>query len=485
MSDPAESPRRVRIVVTLGPASRSRPILQQLIEAGMNVARLNLSHGTQEEHMETLRLLREVASSLRACVAVLLDLQGIKIRTGPIAAGSIDLKVGQPLTLTTRPVPGDPSSVSVTWADLPNQVQGGERILLDDGKLVLEVVESRGERGEVLTRVAVGGTLLPHKGINLPGVRIQGPALTTKDSEDLRFGLSQGVDAVAVSFVRRPDDLAAVRQEILEFEARLTRLPIIAKLERPEALDNLESILDVCDGVMVARGDLGVEMSPEFVPTAQKHIIQAANRKAKLVITATQMLDSMIHAPQPTRAECSDVANAVYDGTDAVMLSGETAVGEYPVESVRTMAAILQEAERHLGEWGRWQAPADYRQQDEALALAHAARELAHDREVAAIAVFTRTGRAARLVSKVRPDAPILAFTPEIATYRRMALMWGVIPCLVSPSDTVEEMLAHVEGSLIASSPIRPGQQVILVAGLPLPAQPPPNFVLLHTVGKR
>jgi pyruvate kinase len=451
----------------------------------MNVARLNLSQGTREEHQQALELLREVTSSLHACVAVLLDLQGIKIRTGAIEKGSIDLAAGQPFTLTTRPVPGDASSVSVTWAGLPGQVQVGERVLLDDGKLVLEVLRSVEQKGDVLTRVVVGGRLLPHKGINLPGVRIQEPALTPKDCEDLRFGLSQGVDAVAVSFVRSADDVAAVRQKIIEFDARLARLPVIAKMERPEALEHLETILDACDGVMVARGDLGVEMPPEFVPTAQKDIIQAANRKAKLVITATQMLESMIHAPQPTRAECSDVANAVYDGTDAVMLSGETAVGDYPVESVRMMASILEEAERHLGEWGRWKAPSDYRHEDEALALAHAAAELAHDRQVAAIAAFTRTGRAARLISKVRPDAPILAFTPEIETYRRLALMWGVIPCLVDPSNTVEEMLAHVEGSLIASSPIQPGQQVILVAGLPLSAQPPPNFILLHTVCKR
>jgi pyruvate kinase len=485
MSDSPQTLRRVRIVATVGPSSRSRAILRQMVEAGMNVARLNLSHGSQSEHAQSLRLLREVAGASQSCVAVLLDLQGIKIRTGPIEKGSLQLVAGQPFTLTTRPVPGDDRSVSVTWSALPEEVQGGEHILLDDGKLVLEVVRSDSGRAEVLTRVLVGGKLLPQKGVNLPGVRILEPALTPKDVEDLRFGLSQGIDAVAVSFVRRAEDVAAVRQKILDLGAHLTRLPVIAKLERPEAVENLESILDVCDGVMVARGDLGVEMSPEAVPTAQKHIIQAANRKAKLVITATQMLESMIHAPQPTRAESSDVANAVYDGTDAVMLSGETAVGEYPVESVRTMAAILCEAERHLGEWGRWKAPPDYRQEDEALALAHAAAELAHDRQVAAIAVFTRTGRAARLISKVRPEAPILAFTPEIETFRRLALMWGVIPCLVEPSNTVEEMLAHVEGSLVASSPIRPGQQVILVAGLPLAAQPPPNFILLHTIGKR
>ena len=475
--------RRVRIVATVGPASRDEATLTAMVVAGMDVARLNLSHGTHDDHARAIALIRRVAARAGRAVAILADLQGVKIRTGPIQGGKADLEPGAPFVLTTRKVPGNRECVSVDWPTLPADVRPGNHLLLDDGRLRLEVLGVRGE--DISTRVLEGGPLLPHKGVNLPGVRLSAPSLTEKDHADIAFALENGVDAIAISFVRRAEDMARARQAVLALDPSQTRLPLIAKLERAEAVENLDAIAEVADGLMVARGDLGVEMSAAVVPTAQKQIIQAANLRGKLVITATQMLETMITNPGPTRAEASDVANAVYDGTDAVMLSGETAVGKYPIEAVRTMALILEEAEQHLDQWGRWHGPEIIDTQDDALAIAHAAKELGVDRDVAAIAVFTRTGRAARLMSKQRPQAPILAFTPEAATYPRMAMMWGVVPYLVPEANTLEEMLAHVEAAMIAASPIRPGEQVVLIAGLPLSVPGPPNFVLLHTVGRR
>ncbi|MDO9349375.1 MAG: pyruvate kinase, partial [Anaerolineales bacterium] len=312
-------------------------------------------------------------------------------------------------------------------------------------------------------------------------------SFTEKDADDLSFGLSLGVEAVAVSFVRSAQDVSRVRQAIDKLAPQ--NLPfLVAKLERPEALDDLEKILEIADGVMVARGDLGVEMAPEEVPIAQKRIIQAANRAGKLVITATQMLESMIHNPLPTRAEVSDVANAIFDGSDAVMLSAETAVGEYPVESVAIMERIVRQAEAGINEWGHVQRMEVSRrvgaaQNEDAAAIANAARELAHDREVAAIAVFTRSGRTAAIMAKARPCVPILAFTPEMQTYRRLAMFWGVIPKIVPFADTLEEMLAHVETALRASGSVQSGQQVVLISGFPVGAMRPPNMALLHTLG--
>jgi pyruvate kinase len=309
------------------------------------------------------------------------------------------------------------------------------------------------------------------------------PSLTDKDREDLSIGVAQGVDYVAISYVRRPEDVATVKRALVECDPNAAKTPVIAKLEKPAALDNLDAILQVADGVMVARGDLGVELSPQEVPTAQKRIIEAANRERKFVITATQMLESMMTSPLPTRAEASDIANAIYDGTDAVMLSGETASGEYPIESVRMMAAIIKEAEAHSEEWGRWRGVTESTS-DDSVALARAARELAHDRDVTAIAIFTLTGRNARIMSKARPHVPILAFTPDPKTYQRLPLLWGITPYLIPQADTVEAMLAHVEAGMLYDSPVRAGQQVIVIAGLPPSKLVPANFILLHTVGK-
>ncbi len=474
--------RKAKIVATLGPASRDETIIERLMRAGMNVARLNFSHGTHDEHAALTLSLRRVATRLGFPLAILQDLQGPKIRVGTLKA-PVMLAAGQEVNLFPENAPrskaGKAAWIPVDFPELFASVTQGDRILLDDGRLALTVLEAGGTT--ITARVAVGGELSSHKGINLPGVRLDIPSFTEKDADDLAFGLSIGVDLVATSFVRTADDVRRVKDAIACQSPTLCPL-LIAKLERPEALDNLEAILEVADGVMVARGDLGVEMAPEDVPEAQKRIIQAANRRGKLVVTATQMLESMIHNPLPTRAEASDVANAIFDGTDAVMLSAETASGEYPVESVTFMDRIVRQAEADFGKWGHAQEMESLEGHDDAIALAHAARELAHDRDVAAIAVFTRTGRSAIFMSKARPVVPIQAFTPEESTYRRLSLVWGVTPAIVPFADTVEAMIEHVEAALKASGTVQPGQQVVLVAGHPLREIRPPNMALLHTV---
>lgn len=470
--------RKAKIVATMGPASQDATILEKLLLAGMDVARLNFSHGTQESHAARILALRAVAARLDRPLAILQDLQGPKIRVGELTE-PLSIKVGLQVHLypenTDKPTG---MSIPVEFPQLFGAVKPDDHILLDDGRLVL-TVKSVG-RKLVTTEVTTGGALSSHKGINLPGVSLDIPAFTEKDKEDLAFGLSLGVDIVAMSFVQTGLDVKTVR-ELVKKGGENSPL-FIAKLERPKALDNLEEILDAVDGVMVARGDLGVEMAPEDVPNAQKRIIQSANRKGKLVITATQMLESMIHNPLPTRAEASDVANAIYDGTDAVMLSSETAIGEYPVESVELMNRIVHQAEEKYDQWGHGQT-LDTNGHDDATAIARAARELAQDRDVAAIAVFTRSGRTAILMSKVRPCVPVLAFTPVEETYRRLALVWGVTPYRVPWADTMEEMIGHVETALRESGLVRPGGQVVVVTGFPVRDFRLPNMALLHTVG--
>jgi pyruvate kinase len=473
--------RRAKIVCTIGPACSSEETMAALLDAGMNVARLNFSHGTHAEHAATIASLRRVSHRLNKPLAILQDLQGPKIRTGTLARGEpVTLTDGAEFTITARVVEGSAELVSTTYDGLTADVKPGDRLLLDDGALELRVERVAG--ADVHTRVIHGGLLKEHKGINLPGVTVNIPSLTEKDLADLAFGVAQQVDYVAISFVRRAEDVANVKRALAGIDAKAAKLPVIAKLEKPAALDNLEDILDIAEGVMVARGDLGVELSPQQVPTAQKRIIEGANRKRRIVITATQMLESMVENPLPTRAEASDVANAIYDGTDAVMLSAETASGDYPVESVTMMASIIEEAETHIEEWGRWRV-GNALTDDDAVALCRAAAELAHDRDVRAIALFTITGRNARLMSKARPQTPILAFTPDARTFPRLSLLWGVTPYLIPHADTVEAMLAHVESAMLLNSPVRKGEQVIVIAGMPTSNVAPANFILLHTVG--
>ncbi|HJO34405.1 MAG: pyruvate kinase [Anaerolineales bacterium] len=475
--------RKTRIICTIGPASNSEELLAAMMAAGMNVARLNFSHGTHEHHARVIDRIRTVGAAMGLPVAILQDLQGPRIRIGAFAQGStVELQTDARFIITTEAVAGDSERVCTTYARLPATAQPGDRLLLDDGNLELEV-ESAHET-EVVTRVKVGGTLHARKGINLPGVQMDIGPLTEKDRADLTFGLQQGVDYVAVSFVQCGQDIDTVRATMREINAERVNTPIIAKLERPAALDNLEQILDHCEGVMVARGDLGVEIGAQKVPSAQKRIIELANERGNIVVTATQMLESMISTPRPTRAEASDVANAIFDGTDAVMLSAETAVGEYPLETVRTIAEIIREAEQHEDEWGQSSHRAMLQTTPvTAVALARAARELAQTLGAAAIAVFTRSGRNVRLVSKTRPPVPIMAFTSDAETYTRMALFRGVVPFQVPRVMTLEEMTRSAEQVLLQSSPLDVGDQIVIIAGIPIADMRPANIVLLHTIG--
>ncbi|HXF85385.1 MAG TPA: pyruvate kinase [Anaerolineales bacterium] len=477
--------RKAKIVATIGPASQSEEVLEQLILAGMNVARLNFSHGTHEQHAERIACIRRVAKRLGIAVGILQDLQGPKIRVGDLP-DPVQLSEGEIVTLyaagTTPPENGG-KKIPVDFRQLFASVRTSDRLLLDDGRLALEVLSVK-DRDALTARVLVGGPLSSHKGINLPGVQLRISGFTEKDEADLAFGMSQGVDAVAISFVRTADDVKRVRYAMERF-AGGGRLPLlIAKLEKPEALENLDTILDVVDGVMVARGDLGVELPPERVPALQKHIIRVANARAKLVITATQMLESMISNPLPTRAEASDVANAIFDGTDAVMLSAETASGKYPVESVKMMDRIIAEAEAHFMEWGTEQIVSGFEKSD-AASMARAAQALANDKNVTAVACFTTQGRTAWLMSKIRPRVPILAFTPDERTYTRLAFMWGVRPYQVQFASSLEEMLDYVDNALMRLDVVRHGDQVVLICGYPVGAVRPPNMALLHTVGER
>ena len=453
--------RRTKIVCTIGPASEDK--LDALIEAGMDCARLNFSHGTHEQHRQLYQRLRDAEKKAGRPLAILQDLQGPKIRVGKVKDPGIELRKGESLVITNRAVLGEAGVVSTTYQNLPSDVQVGDHILLDDGLLELEVVSKAAT--DVTTKVLLGGLLKSNKGINLPGVKVSAPALTPKDKEDLAFGLGLGVDYVALSFVRDPKDLEEAKALIRQAGRQV---PLIAKLEKPEAVDKLEAIADATDGLMVARGDLGVEMRPERVPLIQKHAIEVVNGRAKIVITATQMLDSMIQNPRPTRAEASDVANAVLDGTDAVMLSGETASGKYPVEAVAMMRDIILEIEKSP-RYQRNLAPRldgttgnDFRS-----ATATAAVEAARDLQLSAIACLTQSGRTAELLSERRPTALIVAVTPSETTARRLALHWGVAPVVSAVYGSTEAMVTEVDKLLIQKGLAKHGAPVIIALGQP------------------
>ncbi len=474
--------RKAKIVATIGPASEEEAMLERLVAAGMDVARINFSHGTHEQHAARMERVRRVSERLGRPVAILQDLQGPKIRVGELIA-PLHLAEGETVCLyasDAQPPPVSEKVIPVDFRELFDSVRPSERLLLDDGRLALEVTSLQGRT--LTARVLVGGVLTSHKGINLPGVRLRISGFTEKDQSDLAFGLAQGVDAVAISFVRSAEDVLKVRTAIHRL-SRSARPPLlIAKLEKPEVFGELDRILELVDGVMVARGDLGVELPPERVPALQKQIIRAANAHARLVITATQMLESMISNPLPTRAEASDVANAIFDGTDAVMLSAETASGRYPLEAVQMMDRIIREAELHFLEWGQEQRIAVLGDDDTA-SVARAAQAMADDPNVAAVAVFTMQGRSAWMMSKVRPRVPILAFTPDRATYQRLAFLWGVEPQLVSYVNSVDEMLKQVDALIMKKGELREGDQIVLVCGFPVGTLRPPNMVLLHNMG--
>jgi pyruvate kinase len=472
--------RRTKIVATVGPASRSPEMLERLLRAGVDVFRLNFSHGTHEEHLAVVRAAREVAARLERPLALLQDLSGPKMRTGAVRDGAVELVKGARITITTdTSLEGTAERISTTYEALPRDVAAGDQILLDDGNLELRVLGVAGE--EVRCEVVDGGLLRSKKGINLPGVALSTPAITDKDREDLAFGLRAGVDYVAMSFVRRAQDVLEARALVA---AQGTDTPVVAKIEKPQALDDLEAILEAADGVMVARGDLGVELGTEDVPIAQKRIIAAANAAGKVVITATQMLESMIDNPRPTRAEASDVANAILDGTDAVMLSGESAIGRFPAETVETMARIAAYTEEHGLAGIRTRAAAGLRGGAGTAitrSLARVAASVAEELGCKLIVAFTESGLTARLVAGHRPRVPVVAVTHDERVYRRLALWWGVVPTLTASTDNTDELLAAGEQRLKSRGLVAPGDTILMLSGHSAAAAAT-NMMRVHTV---
>lgn len=471
--------RRTKIVCTIGPASDSVEMIKKLLEAGMNVARLNFSHGTQEEHRRRIAAIRTAAREAGRNVAVMLDTKGPEIRLGVLKEEPVLLQEGEELTLTTADIQGDRQRMPVNYPGLPGDVREGDTILLADGLIALTVLSVSGT--EIKCRVENGGELTSRKGVNVPGVVVNLPAITEKDIQDIKFGIEQRLDFIAASFVRKAADVLAIRQILEEAGADID---IIAKIENREAVNNLDEIIKVTDGVMVARGDLGVEIPAEEVPLVQKAIIERCNRAGKPVVTATQMLESMIQNPRPTRAEASDVANAIFDGTDAVMLSGETAAGKYPVEAVETMARIAQRAEAALSYeemLGKKRMVSPQRTVTDAISYATCAT--AQDLGAAAIISSTESGHTAKMVSKYRPRAPIIAVTPHARVMRKLALTWGVQPLLAGVRKNTDEMMtAAIEVSLSAGL-IKGGDLVVITAGVPVGVHGTTNLIRVHTVG--
>jgi len=471
--------RRTKIIATLGPAVEAPGVLLSLFRSGVDVARLNLSHGTHAEHARVITLARRAAAAAGRAVAILADLQGSKARVGPLAGGGpIRLARGEIVTLTPRPVPGRPGLIPTSSRSLARDVRRGDPILIDDGRLELSVVRARG--ADVRCRVITGGLLHEHKGINLPRTTLRGEALTAKDRADLAWALRQGVDYVALSFVRAAEDVEHARR----WARRLGRVvPLIAKLEVRQSVERLAEILRVADGVMVARGDLGVEVPLERVPVLQKKILQEANRAGVIAITATEMLESMVEQPRPTRAEASDVANAIFDGTDAVMLSAETASGRHPLKAVAVMDRIIREAERSGAQWA---APAEESPgtDREAHAVAHAAADAARQWGARAIVVYTQTGSTARILSKLKPPCAILAFAPTEEARRRMALYRGVLPLRLRFATSTDRMLRDGQRALLESGVLERGERVVVVSGT-TPSAGATSLMKLHRLGDR
>ncbi|MFZ8872496.1 MAG: pyruvate kinase [Candidatus Nanopelagicaceae bacterium] len=467
--------RRAKIVCTLGPAVESPEGISSLIEAGMNVARLNLSHGGYNEHQARLDLVRSVAKSKDVSIAILVDLQGPKIRLGRFEGGPYELKVGDALTITTEDVLGTKEKVSTTYKGLPGDCKAGDRILIDDGKVAVEVVEVT--KTEVKTKCVESGPISNNKGLNLPGVAVSVPALSEKDIEDLRWGLRAGADFIALSFVRSAKDIDGVYAVMKEENIHR---PVIAKIEKPQAVENLEEIIKTFDGIMVARGDLGVEMPIEDIPLVQKRCITLAREEAKPVIVATQMLDSMITNSRPTRAEATDCANAVLDGADALMLSGETSVGSYPIEAVKTMARIIEKTETdalHL-------IPAlMHNPKTKGGAITKAATEVGQVIGAKVLATFTKSGDSARRMSRLRSNIPVVALTPDESTYRQLALSWGVEPFITPLVNTTDEMVKQVDAILIAEKRVTKGESIMIVAGSPPGIPGSTNAMRVHIIG--
>ena len=471
--------RRAKIVCTIGPASRSPDVLRALVDAGMDVARLNFSHGSHADHAAVVADLRRIADEAGRPLAILQDLQGPKIRLGTLQGGAVQLSTGARFVLTTEEIEGDADRASTTYKALPSDVTQGDDILLSDGLLRLRVDGVNGE--DITCTVVDGGHLRQRAGINLPGAELSVPSMTEKDLADLAFGVEQGVDWVALSFVRSAADVDALKAELARLQADAG---VIAKLEKPQAIDALDDIVDAADAIMVARGDLGVEMSPERVPFIQKTIIRACAAAGKPVITATQMLESMIENPRPTRAEASDVANAVFDGTDAVMLSGETAMGAHPIHAVQMMHRIVSEAERNVAAQPEMRRRA---RREAALsfsdAIAEAAGQVAADTKAAAIVAFTQSGFSAKLIARSRPQTRIYAFTPHRRVQRLLCVHWGLEPRYAAYLERAQDMIGVVEQQLLEEGIVRAGDSLVFLAGMPSNRPGTTNMLRLHTVG--
>jgi pyruvate kinase len=467
--------RRAKIVATLGPATSSYENIRAIIDAGVDVARMNLSHGSYAVHEEVYANVRKAASDSGRAVAVMVDLQGPKIRLGKFEGGPYDLAVGDIFKITTEDVVGTRELSSTTFKGLPQDVSPGDFLLIDDGKVKVQVTEVKGQ--VVTTEVIVAGAVSNNKGINLPGVAVNVPALSEKDEDDLRWGLRLGCDLIALSFVRNADDIVRVH-EIMAEEGR--KIPVIAKIEKPQAVDHLEAIIDAFDAIMVARGDLGVELPLEAVPIVQKRTVELARRMAKPVIVATQMLESMISSPVPTRAETSDVANAILDGADAVMLSGETSVGEYPVITVQTMARIVASTEDHGLERI---PPLGTKPRTQSGAITLAAAEVADFVDAKFVCVFTESGDSARRMSRLRFRIPMKAFTPDEAIRRRMALIWGIESFIVPRVTHTDAMYLQVDQVLLEQGLAEVGDKVVVISGSPPGITGSTNDLRVHVVG--
>lgn len=473
--------RKTKIVCTIGPASESVEKLTQLIEAGMNVARLNFSHGDFQEHGQRIQNIREAAEKTGKTVAILLDTKGPEIRTNNMLEGAIELRAGENIIISMNEVEGTAEKFSVTYAGLIEDVHTGSKILLDDGLIGLEVTKIDKANSEIHTKILNSGTLKNKKGVNVPGVSVNLPGITEKDAQDIIFGIEQGVDFIAASFVRRASDVLEIRQLLEEHNA--SYINIIPKIENQEGVDNIDEILEISDGLMVARGDLGVEIPAEEVPLVQKKLIKECNAQGKPVITATQMLDSMQRNPRPTRAEASDVANAIFDGTDAIMLSGETAAGSYPVEAVQTMHNIASRAESALDHKEILSNRSKDNEHNITDAIGQSVAHTALNLDVNAIITPTESGHTARMISKYRPKAPIVAVTSNDYVSRRLSLTWGVYPQIGQKASTTDDMLDIAVEESVNSGIVASGDLVVITAGVPVGEAGTTNLMKIHVVG--
>lgn len=471
--------RKTKIICTLGPASDNEKILRQMIEEGMDVARINFSHGTHEEHSKKLEIINKLRNEMGVSVAVLLDTKGPEIRLGLFENGKEILQAGENFTLTTAEVKGTKEKSSITYKDLPKDVKAGDAILLDDGLIELLVDEVVGE--EIRCTVINGGQISDRKGVNVPNVSLSMPYLSERDREDILFGIKANFDFIAASFVRNAQDVQCIRELLKENGG--DAIKIISKIENTEGVNNIDEIIRVSDGIMIARGDMGVEIPFERVPKIQKDIIKKVYNSGKYVITATQMLDSMIKNPRPTRAEATDVANAIYDGTSAIMLSGETAAGKYPVESVKTMAKIAIETENDIDYEGRFHRFNEQSHRNVTNAISHATCMTAYDLEATAIITVTESGQTARMISKYRPEMPIIGCTVDEKVYRQLAMSWGVKPILCNYQNDADALFAHAVERAKEENLISDGDLVVITAGVPLGVPGTTNMVKVQTVG--